>query len=316
MNRKLLQATTGLNTKIDRVRLPLRSDRDNAVYPMSEVMNCWVEDSGRPERVPGYALIVAGNFRDFFCQGQEALVVKDNNLCLFHSSGALTVLAPVTPPLPVGYVQTEGGRIYWSNGLDAGYVESGVNHAWVVDSDEYALCMADFANASISPTPPYGKVMEEHEGRIYVATGRAVWMSERFLPTIFRPIKMIPFGSDVRLIASVDDGLWVADGKSIYFLAGDGTDPEDRRLPKATAKVTPGCYCKVDAKLLNVDGLNGTGHVVKVWTDQGLFLCGPGGFIASETRDVLETAKNPYPLNVQSGAVVEWQGALIATFTG
>ena len=317
MNRKLVQATTGLNTKIDKVRLPLRSDAENAVHPLSQAMNGWVDESGRFERVQGYALTLAGPARDFFCQGGESLVVRNNVLCLFNASdGSVTALTAVTPSLRVGYLQTEGGRIYWSNGVDAGYVESGVNHAWTVDADEQAFYLAEFPNASLTTIPPYGSILEEHDGRIYVGRDNAIWMSERFLPTVFRPIRMIPFGSDVRMVAAVEDGLWVADSKGLYFLAGDGTGPEDRRRTKATAKVIPGCYCKVSAELLQVDGLNGNGPVVKVWTDTGLYICGAGGFIANETIVVLETKKPPYPLNVQSGAVVEWEGLLIATFTG
>jgi len=68
---------------------------------------------------------------------------------------------------------------------------------------------------------PFGRHIERHGKSVISATGQAVFYSEPSQEILMRELENIwPAEGSVRLLASVQEGLYVSDDKSIWFLSG------------------------------------------------------------------------------------------------
>lgn len=68
---------------------------------------------------------------------------------------------------------------------------------------------------------PAGSIVLGTRGRLYVAAGSVLWYSEALRPHLLSPrSNFIPFVGDIRFLASVDDGLYVADDRGVWWLPG------------------------------------------------------------------------------------------------
>jgi len=78
-------------------------------------------------------------------------------------------------------------------------------------------------------TPPPGQLLEELNGRIYIAQGRVLWMTE---PLRYGLVKRrrgyIMFPEDITVLKAVSDGLFVASDET-YFLTGMDTPALQQR---------------------------------------------------------------------------------------
>lgn len=76
--------------------------------------------------------------------------------------------------------------------------------------------------------PPAGQIIREYNGRIYIAAGPLLYVSEAYSPDLFSQLSKNVFqvGADVTVMEPVDDGIWIVADKT-YFMAGSG--PEDFR---------------------------------------------------------------------------------------
>jgi hypothetical protein len=124
--------------------------------------------------------------------------------------------------------------------------------------------------------PPLpGTALCHHNGRIYIAEGPVVWRTEALRYGLFRPdwgfLPMFP--EDVRVLASVADGLYVATEAATYFDSGIDTDGFGRRmvLPYGAAA---GTVVKVPKTQL-----------VAWFSHRGWVLAGPGGQIKNAMED-------------------------------
>jgi hypothetical protein len=83
---------------------------------------------------------------------------------------------------------------------------------------------AELKTRNIGPPPP-GQLLANYRGRIYVASGSVLWVSEPFAPDWFHRIAgFIQFPEDITVCLVVDKGVYVVSDQ-MYFLRGSG--PED-----------------------------------------------------------------------------------------
>lgn len=68
---------------------------------------------------------------------------------------------------------------------------------------------------------PFGRHIERHGKSVISATGRAVFFSEPGQETLMRELENLwPAEGSVKMLASVQEGLYVSDDRSIWFLSG------------------------------------------------------------------------------------------------
>lgn len=86
------------------------------------------------------------------------------------------------------------------------------------------------ATQFMSPMPP-GRILREYKGRMLVASGPVIWISEPYAhDLVHRGRGFLQFPADVTLVEPVDGGVFVASDKT-YFLAGSGPADWVQRLP-------------------------------------------------------------------------------------
>lgn len=72
--------------------------------------------------------------------------------------------------------------------------------------------------------PPAGSMIVAYRGRIYVARDNLVFPSAPFGPELFNLREYIHFPTAVRMLAAVEDGIYVSDSERTYFLGGQTPD--------------------------------------------------------------------------------------------
>lgn len=86
------------------------------------------------------------------------------------------------------------------------------------------------ATQFMSPMPP-GRILREYKGRMLVASGPVVWISEPYAhDLVHRGRGFLQFPADVTVVEPVDGGVFVVADKT-YFLAGGGPSDWAQRLP-------------------------------------------------------------------------------------
>ena len=86
------------------------------------------------------------------------------------------------------------------------------------------------ATQFMSPMPP-GRILREYKGRMLVASGPVVWISEPYAhDLVHRGRGFLQFPADVTVVEPVDGGVFVVADKT-YFMAGSGPADWAQRLP-------------------------------------------------------------------------------------
>lgn len=304
----LFRGSTGLNTRHDPVRLDLDEDAvKGGIRQLARAVNVVVDDTGRVDRVKGFSQLLAGNCHSLFVGIDDVLVVKDDWLCRLAPDFSTAVpLRELSPGMRVSYAEIFG-RVYYTNGREQGYVAGGADNVWIMD--EYTGPDTD----KVFSGPPLGHLLEYQNGHLYVASEDRVYISERFYPGLFWLAgRFLSFEGRVSLLAGVADGMWIGDGRGIYWLAG--LDPDAQELAQKTSySVIEGTACRVPPEALPYDNLTGAGEVVKVGTAQGLCLLGPSGFFVNETYVKINPDQSPYLFQGALGAGGIFEGAYVYT---
>lgn len=210
----IFRKTTGLNTLID----PVDIDHTKGVQELAVAADVEISDKGRLSRRKGYTSVSSGNFHSLFCDGGDCICVTGTSLSLVNSDYSTTAIATVTAGAKVNACQVNN-RIYWLNGHEKGYVENKSNNSWVKGTYVGPNTYRTFVS------PPIGTIVEYFNGRIYIAQGSALWISEPFNYNAFDLARgVIILSSNIRMIRPVDDGIFVSTEEDVFFLAGQGPD--------------------------------------------------------------------------------------------
>ena len=89
---------------------------------------------------------------------------------------------------------------------------------------------APLTTHQIIPPPP-GRIVREYNGRIYIAAGNVLWVTEPYATSwvhVIRGVIMQP--ADITVVEAGSSGLWVVSDKT-YFFRGSG--PEDFQISQA-----------------------------------------------------------------------------------
>ena len=209
----LLRGASGLNTRID----PARLQDANGVSELAEAVNVDISPSNRINRRKGYAKVCSLPTHSLYATGskKEALFVSDYGLYLLSGDFSYRLLATLKSNERMDFCKV-GEKIYYVNGTDFGYILDGVRFPWKKEHDYVGP-----TTQKVMSGPFTGNHIEYHYGRIYVSREDVIWYSEWNALSWFDMARnFIPFDSKVRMIKSVNAGIFVSTEKGIYFLQG------------------------------------------------------------------------------------------------
>ena len=216
----LFRASSGLNTKLDPARI--KYDPKTGVHDFAAWINVEIDDSGRPARRKGYTLRGSGNYHSLWRDNGDALVVKNDALCVLHADYTTTPIRNLTPGARVSYAQVDDA-IYYTNGYERGKLRTrggfdGLSYAWNMGAYVGAETDRELSD------PPTGTHLEYFSGRMWISQGRVVWYSTAFdLSTFDLASNPIEFEDPVIMVRATVDGLYISTEKSTFFISG--TDP-------------------------------------------------------------------------------------------
>jgi hypothetical protein len=117
---------------------------------------------------------------------------------------------------------------------------------------------------------PAGHMLEYFNSKIYIASGPYLFPSKPFAYELFDMDDYLPFDGVISLLAAVEDGLFISDGKKTYFLH-DGK----KRTEVCPYGAIPGTAVKVDLATIG-DGTQ-EGKAVMWASQKGVILGTKGG---------------------------------------
>ncbi len=131
------------------------------------------------------------------------------------------------------------------------------------------------------PMPP-GHIVRFWHGRLLVANGNLLHEGVPLRAGLMRHDSVMRVGAKITLMEPVGEadagaGVWIADHKRTYWMAGQGFRTANRIIKRGSAAV-PGTGCTLPGEKLGLDGVTGP---VAAWlsTDGVLCLGLPGGTI-------------------------------------
>lgn len=277
MRRLVFQGFRGLNT----VSSPeaLRYDPRTGSCELAVAMDVDILDGGRRmRRRPGRSRVAAGHWRDAWnAPDGAAYAVVDDVLCEVRADLSTRPLVALQSPGPVVYAAL-GDLIFWSNGIEAGMVQSGEAAAW--GGKTYPV--RSEAGRFISPPP--GAVLAGFAGRVWIADGCLLCFTAgpgrwHFYEDAAGSIEL---PGEIAMIRPVDDGLYVGTSLGTYYLAGSDPARMTRLLVDADPVTAPGSDVAVRADEISPKA---PPSGACLWTSQRGILCGlPGGIVLKLTH--------------------------------
>ena len=135
--------------------------------------------------------------------------------------------------------------------------------------------------AQLRPLPP-GRILAEYGGRLLVAAGTEVCFSEPFDPESHSPVAgRIPFGSEVTLLRSLGECLYISTSERIYCLTG-ALDGEHRLRDAYPYPALPGTDVRVSLSRIGNGSAHGFGCVFA--TPAGICCAYPDGRVVNLTE--------------------------------
>lgn len=212
-----LRGSTGLDTVNDPTRV--RYNPKSGISDLGVAINVTISPSNRINRRKGKRLIIPLGSHSVFCDGGECIFVHDSKLYLLFRINATDFsyrfLHTLSNNNYMACTQV-GNRIYYTNNQDLGYVEDGIRYAWEKTTDYVGP-----TTQKVITGPFAGNHLAYHGGRICISTDNILWWSQYIAHNWYDMARnFIPFNTHIRMIKSVDGGLYVSTSKAIYFLEG------------------------------------------------------------------------------------------------
>lgn len=267
----LLTATTGLNNALDPVRIEY--DLKTGITELSQAINVDIDNSGRINRRLGRTIKNVLPARCGFASGEVCLFVSGATLRLMRNDYATAVLrTDLTVGARMRY-RLIAGRVYYTNGVQKGYVFREQNYTW--EKGEYTAAGDD---RRIFSNPPNGHIVSWFAGRALMARENAIFASEPSFYGVFdlhNGARLVP--DRVTMIHPTTNGLWVGTTTQIMFYEGTKWE-ELKRRPKASYGVLEGSDAECSG-----EKLGSPDNAVLFTTTRGICAGSEGGEFANLT---------------------------------
>ena len=262
----IAKSTTGLNNYLDPVRISY--DLKTGETELSQAVNVNIDSSGRPSRRLGRVQKSALSARCGFSFGELCLFVSGSTLYRMFPNYSVTGLrTDLTVGARMRYLPV-ADRVYYSNGIQKGYIVGGVTRTWVKGtySGDPQRVYSD---------PPNGHLLGWFAGRLLVAKDNAIFASEPSFYGVYdlhRGFRPTP--DRVTMLWGTPQGLWIGTSSRVEFHRGSAWG-QIHREPKAGYGVLEGSMAPCPGEKLGLEGE----HVL-VTTPEGICaLTESGGLI-------------------------------------
>jgi len=263
----IFRGSTGLNTLAD----PVRIYNQNGIKDLAVAGDVDVMDTGRLSRRKGFTSRITGDFRSLFCDGGACCFALGVKLCLLNADYTYIEIADITADATVNYTQIND-RIYWCNGHEKGYITNSVNQPWVKGTYVGPDTKRNFSD------PPVGTMVEYFNNRMYVVQNNVLWYSEPGAYGAFDLARgFYMWGTNIRMVRAVTDGLYISSGNNTYFLKGN-SPKEFQQIKLADYPSIGGSDYKFAGSLVEGSITEGEGESVMWMSNEGVCYGGPGGF--------------------------------------
>lgn len=220
-------AFEGLNNVVSRERLK-PSQLETAI-------NVDLDDVGQIRRRRGFKKVGAsGNYHSLYSDNSGLmLVVKDGVLCrLFRDYTTQTLLSGVGSEY-VDYVRV-ADVVYFSSSTTSGkygvaansvsaWGQVGGSGTWLSPVVNPTSTLGE-VNGRLLGKPPVATCLSYYNGRIYLAQGSVLWFTLPYLyDYVDKTQTFYQFESDITMVESVNDGIYIGTLDNVYFLQGDQT---------------------------------------------------------------------------------------------
>lgn len=277
---------TGIKNTVARERLTI-TDLERAI-------NVDLDNAGQLKRRRGYRKMLSGNCHSMFTSNHGSVyVVKDGNLCLLNPDFTTRTIVSGVGIQPLAYVHVND-TIYFSSSVTSGKF----NHDTLVPSPWGAVAAEKmWLSPVVNPTPtlppikgkslmrpPLATALAYYNGRIYMAVGKAVWVTELYLYDWVDDVKgFTPYEADVTVLASVTDGLYVGTETGVWFQTGPFN--EMKRVAAVSSGALPGSAVQVPPHLIPDPFVMSTKSAIMLMTQDGVCLGMDGGNMTNVSQD-------------------------------
>jgi hypothetical protein len=268
----------GFNNKVNKIRLPFDPKSGNVA--LSTAVNIQHDSTGQPRRRLGYSTLLSGPYHSVYGIGGDGLCVISGDLYLVRADLSLKGLRAGLTDVPMYYVTTNQG-IFYSNGYENGVVKNEVSSPWPVQSYKGPTTSRQFSSG------PIGTHLELFNGRMLIAAGRYVYYSEPWAFGLFALDECYwPFSTPVKMIKTVDGGVYVSDSSKVTFLKGKDIS----KLEPKVVSQKPAFEGSVLPELIQGFklGVNDPGYYA-IWGSQDGFMAGgPDGNVYNLTDSMYD----------------------------
>jgi hypothetical protein len=217
----LFSGSRGLNTVLDPERLSQGTKDDPGMIELAVAVNVSIDDRGLVTLRNGDTLAGSGEFHSLFCDGGDCFVVQERteDAAIMQVAGDLSlsgVRSGLTKNRRMSFTQVNGDT-YYSNGIQNGFIRSGISSAWPINTYE-----GPETNLNFLPAPVGNHIAFKKGGLMLIAEGPTLWINHE--PFAFGLYNLrsgsVSFGSDIRVVCPVAGGVFVSDSQRTWFLRG------------------------------------------------------------------------------------------------
>jgi len=250
----------------------LRPDRETGTTFLVKADNTDITDDFRAARRSGSEAVYTGSssVHSMFANSNICLFVEGTTLNSIDGNYSVSVIiSGLTVNRRMNYVDI-GGVIYYTNGVDKGYIIDNTVHSYVLPVNDFKMQM------------PAGHLIEYYNGRLYVAVGNVLYASDPYVLMQYdRRTGMIPFKDRITAVKCVDDALWIGTAKNIICLLG-GSPTDFQFLNKSDFGAIENSAILTTSENI---GMEINGKVVIMTSKNGLCVCAGGGLFRCVTGD-------------------------------
>lgn len=288
----LFTGASGLHTKIDPVRI--RFNGKTGISDLSSAVNVVIDNTGRVSRRKGFNQKEAGEDHSMWCDGGDCFFIRETATygSIMQVGTDLTstgIWSGLVKDSRMSFLDWNGDTLY-ANGHQHGIIIDGVRSAWPIGTYDGPTTSRQF-----SPAPIGSHLANVGGDRVVIAEGTTLWFSEPNAVGLFWKVLYWPLPTRIRMVKSVDSGLFVSDEKNTYFLSGKSPlDFKQKRIASYPAYEWSVAHDMVELDDLDL-GEDGLGIV---WSSpKGLCIGLPSGRMINLTKERLD-----YPTAYNKGA--------------
>lgn len=205
-----------LNNRQDPIALGRIKDfRDPAIRTLVLAENVDIDRNGVATRRKGRLRRYDGAPHSFWVHPQDnglAFFVEDQTLMILNADFTSDPLSPLNSNLPMAY-EVVNGEAVGTNQVDIGWI----NNAGFAP---FAPALGQF-----EAFMPPGQYLAFANGILYVASGPVVFASKPYnVERRDTRYSEFPMNGYIRMMAAVEDGIWAATERRVFFISGGGSD--------------------------------------------------------------------------------------------